>query len=97
MKKFRDWLEQQLIEATFTYTLDRPEGQLQVTVKGNYHPASRGQRDSLGGMAGMGPALEPDEGEEFEIDSVTDQFGNDVEITPEEEELLTQAFFHQGA
>jgi hypothetical protein len=41
-----------------------------ITVTYIYHSASRGARDSLGGVRGAGPPLEPDEPECVEIESV---------------------------
>lgn len=93
MKTFTEWLK--LNEATFTHVLNRPEGAIQVTVTGDYQPASRGARDSLGGRPGMGPPLEPDENENFEIDTITDEHGQEIEISDEEHEELIHAFFQQ--
>lgn len=83
-----------LHEASFTHVLNRPEGPIQVVVRGDYYPASRGARDSLGGRAGMGPPLEPDEAEDFEIDTVTDESGQEIEISDQEHEELVHAFFN---
>lgn len=49
-----------------------------VTVRYTYHKASRGARDSLGGVAGAGPALEPDEPADVEIEDVKTKCGLDV-------------------
>lgn len=42
----------------------------EVEVHYTYHRAYRGQRDSLGGVRGAGPPLEPDEPAMVEIESV---------------------------
>ena len=44
-----------------TITVERGEAEIEVDVQFDHHPACRGQRDSLGGKSGAGPALEPDE------------------------------------
>ena len=69
---------------TFDYTLKREDCELEVTVHGEYHRASRGHRDSLG------VPEEPDEPAEFEIDTVTDIDGNEVEVSDHELEVLAE-------
>jgi len=61
------------------YTLDRNEKDLEVTVEFDYQPPCRGSRDS------MGVPLEPDDEEEIEITAVTDEHGNDIDLTSDEE------------
>ena len=61
----------------FKFTLERDES-LEVTVKGEYDGGSLGHRDRLG------VPEEPDEPEGLEIESVTDDTGNEVEITDAE-------------
>jgi len=60
------------------YTLDR-EREIDVTVKFDYQPPCKGSRDS------MGVPLEPDDEEEVEITSVSDEHGNDIDLTSDEE------------
>lgn len=50
-----------------------------VEVEYTYHPACRGERER-----GTGLPLEPDEPEHIEIESVTDQFGNTIELSNDE-------------
>ena len=59
-----------------------------VEVTGTYVPPSRGARDSLGGIAGAGPALEPDEPPDFEIDTVKDMHGKEVEVNDDDLEKI---------
>ncbi len=74
--------------ATFTSLLER-DGQLfNATIEYTWHRAYRGARDSILGKRGAGPPLEPDEPEEIEIESVTDENGNSVELTKAEETNL---------
>lgn len=76
---------------TFDYELDRDDGPLLVTVTGYYSSPTRGARDSLGGRRGCGPALEPDEPEDFEIESVVDSSGRPVEdLTDAEVNLIVK-------
>jgi hypothetical protein len=69
---------------TFEYTLKREGGEIEVTVHGDYHRASRGYRDSLG------VPEEPDEPSCFEIDTVTDSDGNEVEVSDHELDILAE-------
>jgi hypothetical protein len=63
----------------------------EVAVEYSYYGATRGARDSLGGIRGAGPALEPDEPAHVEIESVTDEDGLEITLTPSEEERITTA------
>jgi hypothetical protein len=69
---------------SFTTTLTRDDDDLEVEVEYTFSKGCRGARDSLGGKAGAGPPLEPDEPDEVEIDSVTDEKGTEVDLTNEE-------------
>lgn len=51
-----------------------------VSVVGTYYPPSRGAWDSLGGIRGAGPLLEPDEPPDFEVESIKDMDGNEVGV-----------------
>jgi hypothetical protein len=53
-----------------TITLDDVDHEVEVEVTYAYHGPIRGQRDSLGGIRGAGPPLEPDEPASVEIESV---------------------------
>lgn len=53
-----------------------------------YHKAHRGARDSLCGVRGAGPQLEPDEPAEIEIGTVTDSEGNEIDVSKELEERI---------
>lgn len=90
MKTFKEWLK--LHEASVPYVLQRPEGPIHVVV--HVSLPSRGPRDSLGGQAGMGPPLEPDE--DLGIEGVEDEQGNDIEITDAEHEEILQFLSNQG-
>jgi hypothetical protein len=59
-----------------------------VTVSYTYHRGCRGQRDSLGGVRGAGPPLDPDEPASIDIESIKDDAGNDVEVSRETEREL---------
>jgi hypothetical protein len=61
---------------------------LTVTVTYSYHRAYRGQRDSLSGIPGAGPPLEPDEPEHIEIESIRDEAGNGVEVSKDTERQI---------
>ena len=43
---------------------------LEIEVEFNFSKGRKGQRDSLGGKAGAGPPLEPDDPDEIEITAV---------------------------
>lgn len=58
--------------------------EIAVEVEYAYQRACRGARDSLCGIRGAGPPLEPDEPESVEIQSVTDERGREVELTSRE-------------
>lgn len=59
-----------------------------VTVEFTVIPGRRGLRDSLGGVRGAGPPLEPDEPPSVEIESVVDGAGNEVEMTEKDEDRI---------
>ena len=71
------------MKKTIDFTVERNEEEIEVTIEGNYIRASRGQRDWLGGRR-CGPPLEPDEPADFEIESVKDEVGNEIELTEKE-------------
>lgn len=74
----------------FEYTLTREddegnEVELQVTVSGEAVRESRGSRDR------WGCPLEPDEPATFEVESVTDDDGNEIELTDDEYTNIVEA------
>lgn len=74
------------------FTIERDEQDFEVIAEVIFHRAHRGARDSLGGVRGAGPPLEPDEPAEFEIGSVTDSAGNEIDVDEElEERILEEA------
>jgi hypothetical protein len=55
-------------------------------------PACRGARDSLGGVPGAGPPLEPDEPGHLEFEGAFDpDTGAELSLTPAEEEVALEA------
>jgi hypothetical protein len=80
-----------------TTTLTRDGDDLEVEVEYTFSKGCRGARDSLGGKAGAGPPLEPDEPDQILIDSVTDENGTDVELTDEEIQQLEGKCFDDYA
>ena len=63
-----------MTKGSITITLDGIDFDVDYT----YTPPYRGARDSLNGVRGAGPPLEPDEDESIEIDKV---YIEDVELT----------------
>jgi hypothetical protein len=64
--------------------------EVEVRVEYEYHRAHRGARDSLGGVRGAGPALEPDEPAHVEIlGAVEVANGRAAELTDEETERVS--------
>ena len=61
-------------------TVERDGEDVPVTVEYTYHRATRGARDSLCGIRGAGPPLEPDEPAWAEIDKVTGPDGSVIDI-----------------
>ncbi len=69
----------------------------QLTCTWEYYPGCRGQRDSLGGKAGAGPPLEPDEPPTLELVSATDENGHAIELSPADEEKAREQAWEQMA
>ena len=86
---------------TFTTTLERDRrvreddvtDEISVEVTYDYSRGCRGARDSLGGVRGAGPPLEPDEPPSVEIISVMDADGNDYDLTNNERERIEEECF----
>jgi hypothetical protein len=74
--------------SSFYSFLCRDEDEIEVVVEYIYHRAYHGARDSLGGVRGAGPPLEPDEPAGIEIESVTDEHNKEYVETLSEDELL---------
>jgi hypothetical protein len=70
------------------FTICRDDTDFIVIAEVTYHKAHRGARDSLCGVRGAGPQLEPDEPAEIEIGSVTDSEGNEIDVSKELEQRI---------
>lgn len=66
------------------------ENEIPVCVYYTAHPACRGARDSLGGVRGAGPALEPDEPASVEVEQVASDGLRDIELTDAERERIEE-------
>ena len=73
---------------TIPFTITR---EIEVEVSYDAWPASRGARDSLGGKAGAGPPLEPDDPGGIEITGAKDDTGREWDLTKEEEREIEEA------
>jgi hypothetical protein len=76
-------------------TIERADGpddierEFDVEVQFEYHRANRGARDSLCGVRGAGPALEPDEPAHIEIESVFSiETGKEVDLYDTERDRI---------
>lgn len=68
-----------------TFIVRDGRDEIDVEVAFKYHRASRGARDSLCGVLGAGPQLEPDEPLDVDIKSVTIvETGKDLELSEDE-------------
>ena len=79
---------------TIPFTITR---EIEVEVSYDAWPASRGARDSLGGKAGAGPPLEPDDPGGIEITGARDSDGREWELTKEEEREIEEAIAQENA
>ena len=77
---------------TFSFTITR---EVEVEVSYDAWPASRGARDSLGGKAGAGPPLEPDDPGGIEITGAKDDTGREWDLTKEEEREIEEAISNE--
>jgi hypothetical protein len=57
-----------ILHTTIEWPSDDTGAERGLEVRFTYHRAIRGQRDSLGGVRGAGPPLEPDEPAMVEVD-----------------------------
>jgi hypothetical protein len=74
---------------TYETTIERDDKEIKLEITYSAYKGCRGARDSLGGKAGAGPPLEPDEPPSIEIESVIDmETGADFELTRAEENKI---------
>jgi len=74
---------------TYETTIQRDDEEIKLEITYSTYKGCRGARDSCGGKAGAGPALEPDEEPSIEIESVIDmETGFDFELTRAEENKI---------
>ena len=66
------------MSATFNTTIEVEDITVSVEVEYSYTKGCRGARDSLCGVRGAGPPLEPDEPPEVEILKVTAEDGQEI-------------------
>jgi hypothetical protein len=70
-------------------TIERDDQEIKLEVEYSAYKGCKGARDSLGGKAGAGPPLEPDEPPSIEIESVINmETGEGVELTRNEENKI---------
>lgn len=84
---------------TITRTDRRTGSDIDIDIEVEYvvRPGCRGRRDSLCGVAGAGPALEPDEPATVEIISAKDAKGNEVSLSAREEDDIRIAALERDA
>lgn len=75
-------------------TVLREDVEVEAVARFEYHRAYLGRRDSLGGVRGAGPPLEPDEPEELEFISATAN-GEDCDLTDEEIDRAREKAWNQ--
>jgi hypothetical protein len=74
---------------TYETTIERDDEEIKLEITYSSYAGCRGARDSLGGKAGAGAQLEPDEPASIEIESVIDmETGFDFELTRAEENKI---------
>ena len=77
-----------------TITVEREDEEIEVECVFCFHPASRGQRDSCGGVPGAGPPLEPDEPASLDFECAT-AGGVDIGLTKYETEQAEEQLWQQ--
>src|SRR5688572_28893482 len=75
----------------------RVETDQNLKVEWSLYPGCRGARDSCGGVAGAGPALEPDEPAELEFIKAVNEKNEQVELTDSEIESAMESAWEQLA
>ncbi len=68
----------------FKTTIERDDNEVAIEVEYNATPGCRGSRDSLGGVRGAGPPLEPDSPPEIEIIKAVSVAGIEITLTDSE-------------
>lgn len=69
-----------------------------ITVNFEVSAGCKGMRDSLGGVRGAGAQLTPDEDPELKILSITNEAGEEIELTDDETEAVDLYFWeHEDA
>ncbi len=69
---------------TTEFSIIRDDEAIAVSVEWKFYPPHRGMRDSLCGVRGAGPPLEPDDPPELEFLRAFDARGDEIELTPAE-------------
>jgi hypothetical protein len=80
------------------HAIETDDGEVELRVEFGATPFRRGMRDSLCGVRGAGPALEPDEPAAVEVESVTNAVtGEPVELDNAEMDRVIQACWESVA
>jgi hypothetical protein len=75
--------------STFHTSILRGDEEIDLEVEYTAWKASRGARDSINGVKGAGPPLEPDEPAGIEIENAIDrETGHAIELTRDEEDRI---------
>ncbi len=69
--------------------------EIPITVEYSYFKGCRGSRDSLGGIRGAGPPLEPDEPPSIEIERALDSDGCEIELSDKEQKRIEAEIWEQ--
>lgn len=79
------------IQTQLSRTVDHHHVDEPITVEFKYYSGCRGARDSLGGIRGAGPPLEPDDPPEIEIlKTFNTETGHEVELSSKEYDLVLE-------
>ena len=74
-----------------TYWEDADDKEHAIRVEFTHWAGCRGARDSLCGVRGAGPPLEPDEDPEVEITSITlDATGKEIEVSDKDQDRIEE-------
>jgi hypothetical protein len=74
-----------------TFYCDENDEEIDVDVYYTFYMGCRGARDSLGGVRGAGPPLEPDDEPEIEINKIINtKTKEEVELTDRDTDLLLE-------
>lgn len=84
---------------TWLYRYDEDtdvEKEMHISVDYTFLPGSRGARDTLCGVRGAGPPLEPDDPPEIEVSKILDlDTQKEVKVTDDEYEKIIDAICEQ--